>query len=453
MDKSYVIKPILDETYPLISHGNGVYVYDSSGNQYLDGCSGAVTANIGHGLDEIIDQIAEQGKKIAFVYRSQFANEPAELLAKKLIDEVGNDYSGVFFVNSGSEATETAVKIALQYWQELGKPSKTKLISRWISYHGITNGALALSGHPIRRKKFLPQLVEVDFIEPPYCYRCPFQLTYPNCMLKCATQLETAIKRIGSENIAAFIAEPIIGAAGGAITPPDEYYEIIAKICEENEILFIADEVMTGCGRTGSMLAITNWRVQPHIITLGKGLSAGYSPLAAVILHKQIMEAIESGSKLIMSGHTFSGNPLSTAAGLAVMNYLKKNNVIAKVKEKGEFLQAEIQNLQEKYSFIGEVRGKGLLIGIEFVENQLVKTPFSRQLTVTEQIIKLARRNGLLVYPAQAGLDGINGDAILIAPPLTITHEEMLDLVGRLNNTFHDFSQKNMERDVTIHPK
>lgn len=440
MERSFLIKPMLDEDYPIIDYGKGVYLYDRNGQKYLDAASGAVTANIGHGVTEIIEAMHEQAKKVSFVYRSQFTSEAAETLAKKIAEQMPGDLNWCFFVNSGSEATETAMKMAIQYWQEKGTSTKTKVLSRWVSYHGITLGALSMSGHPGRRARFVPLLEEFPVLHPPYCFRCPYQLEAPGCGFLCAQELQTAINRMGAENIAAFIAEPVVGAAGGAITAPRDYYKVIKKICEENDILFIADEVMTGFGRTGTLLALEQWDVVPDIVALGKGMGAGYAPIAAAVASEKVMEPILAGSKSVMSGHTLSANPQSCAVALAVMEYLEKNNVIKEVECKGTYLRNKLERLQTQYSFIGEIRGKGLLLGIEFVEDQANKSPFPRHKMVTQKIITAAKEKGLLLYPAGAGIDGVNGDAIIIAPPLTITKREIEELVLLLKDTFETFS-------------
>ncbi len=364
MPRSHLIKPMLSEGYPEIDYGKGVFLYDKEGFEYLDACSGAVTANIGHGIQEILQAIYRQGQQVSFVYRSQFTNEPSEQLAALLSQETGLDWC--FLVNSGSEAVETAVKIAIQHWQEKGRPSKRRVISRWLSYHGITFGALSASGHPVRRERFDSFVGDWPAVEPPYCYQCPFGKTYPACNVQCARQLETVIRRIGEGNVAAFIAEPVIGAAGGAIEAPPEYFKVVKEICEKYEILFIADEVMTGCGRTGTFLAMEHWGVQPDIVALGKGLSAGYAPIAAALVTKEVLEPILQGSQVIMSGHTFSANPLSSAAALAVLKLIKSEKMIEGVGEKSKYLQNQLKIMKKNYSIIGDVRGKGLMIGIEF---------------------------------------------------------------------------------------
>jgi adenosylmethionine-8-amino-7-oxononanoate aminotransferase len=440
-ERSYLIKPLLDENYPMIDYGKGVYLYDLEGKDYLDASSGAVTANIGHGVTEIIEAMKLQAQKVSFVYRSQFTNEPAEKLANKLAALAIGDLNYSFFVNSGSEATETAMKIAIQHWQEKGIKTKHKVLSRWVSYHGITLGSLSISGHPGRRERFIPLLEDFPAIHPPYCYRCPFNSYAPHCNFLCANELETVIKRIGSDHIAAFIAEPVIGAAGGAITPPDGYYQRIKDICNQYDILFIADEVMTGFGRTGTMLACEQWGVQPDIVALGKGMGSGYAPIAATLVSDHVIDPILQGSKSIMSGHTLSANPQSCAVALAVIEYLEKNNIIAGVKPKGIDLLKKLKHLQEQYSFIGDVRGLGLLIGLEIVKDKQTKEPFHRKDSITSIIIKSATKHGLLLYPAGSGIDGKNGDAVMIAPPLTITEKEMDELIKRLTSTFFEIEK------------
>lgn len=437
VDQSFLIKPVLDAQYPMIDYGKGIYLFDMKGKKYLDASSGAVTANIGHGVVEMIHAMNEQAKKVSFVYRSHFTSEPAENLARKIAESTPGDLNWCFFVNSGSEATETTMKIAIQYWQEKGVYSKTKVLSRWVSYHGITLGALSMSGHSGRRARFVPLLEDFPIIHPPYCYRCPYNKSAPDCEYLCAQELDTAIRRIGADQIAAFIAEPIVGAAGGAITPPKDYYKIIKEICEKHQILFIADEVMTGIGRTGSMLAIEQWGVEPDLVALGKGLGAGYAPIAAAVVSERVMEPILKGSKLVMSGHTLSANPQVCAVSLAVFEYLEKNNVIQEVESKHKYLLKKLFELQGVFSFIGDIRGKGLMLGIEFVKDPVKKLPFSRSLQVSQKVIEIAQKNGLLLYPAGAGIDGINGDAILIAPPLTITMSEIDELISLLSTSLN----------------
>ncbi|BCB04423.1 aspartate aminotransferase family protein [Bacillus sp. KH172YL63] len=421
---SHLIKPLIGESYPTIDYGKGVYLYDTEGRVYIDACSGAVTANLGHGMEEILQSIVNQGNKVAFVYRSQFSNQPAEELATFLHEKTGYPWS--FFVNSGSEAVETAIKIAIQYWQEKGRSMKRKVLSRWLSYHGITFGALSASGHPARRERFDSFLGDWPTIEPPYCAQCPFGKTHPSCQIACATQLETMINRIGPDNIAAFIAEPVIGAAGGAIAPPKGYYERIRSICDKYEVLFIADEVMTGCGRTGTFMALEQWGVKADIVAIGKGLSAGYAPIAATLISDEVMTPIMNGSKVIMSGHTFSGNPLSASAALSVLKLIDSERIIEDVDSKGTYLRNLIIKLKNEFPFIHDIRGKGLMLGIEFE---------ARGSAFTSHIVQAGVECGILLYPASAGLDGRSGSAIIIAPPLNSSKRELEEIVKRLRTT------------------
>lgn len=442
MEQSSLIKPFLGGAYPTISHGKGVYLFDKEGKDYLDASSGAVTSNIGHGVQEISDAMVQQANQVSFVYRSQFTSDAAEKLAKKIADITNGELIYSFFVNSGSEATETALKIAIQHWQEKGKPKKQKIISRWMSYHGITIGALSMSGHPIRRERFTALLESYPSVAPPYCYRCPFQLDHRTCGMACALELESSIRRIGADNIAAFIAEPVIGAAGAAIVPPDGYFQKLKSICEDHDILFIADEVMTGFGRTGKMLASEHWGVEPDIVTFGKGMSGGYTPIAATVITKKVLEPIMNGSRSIMGGHTLSANPLSCAVALAVLEYIENNNLVERSANRGKDLIKGLKKLAKKYSFIGDIRGKGLLIGMEFVQDKESKKPFPKTVDVTTEIIKLGMKNGVILYPAAAGLDGINGAAIIISPPLTITKDECTELLRRLDSTLLHFKEQ-----------
>lgn len=423
----------MKEEYPTVTHGEGIYLYDKDGKRYIDGSSGAVTTSIGHGVSEIIEAMHEQANKVSFVYRSQFTSEPAEKLAVKLNEllNADEDYWS-FFVNSGSEATETAMKIAIQHWQEQGHFKKNKILSRWVSYHGITLGALSMSGHVSRRERFVSILEDYPAVSAPYCYQCSLKKTYPSCQLACANEIETAIKRIGPGQIAAFIAEPIIGAAGGVIIPPDGYYQQVKEICNKYNILFIADEVMTGIGRTGEMFGLHHWGVQADIIALGKGMSAGYTAIAATLASEKVMKPILQGSNSVMSGHTYSANPQSAATALAVLQYIEKYQLVQNVKVQGEYLLQKLLFELGESKIIGDIRGIGLMIGVEFVSDKSTKRPFDKKLMITNKIVGKAREKGLLIYPSSAGQEGAHGDAIIISPPFIITKSQMDELVSIL---------------------
>ncbi|MED4912186.1 aspartate aminotransferase family protein [Brevibacillus centrosporus] len=442
MERSYVIKPELGKTYPVISHGKGIYLYDKEGKQYIDGCSGAVTALIGHAVDEVVDAMYEQAKSISFAYRSHFSSDAVEQLGKKLAEWAPGSLNWTFFVSSGSEATETAQKIAIQYWQEQGNFTKNRIISRWMSYHGITMGALSMSGHVLRRKRFVPLLEDYPAITGPYPYRKPEGLSLEEYAMQCANELETAILRVGPEQVAAFIAEPVIGATAGAVVPPPGYFQRIREICDKYNVLFIADEVMTGMGRTGKAFGVDHWGVVPDMITIGKGMSAGYTPMAATIVTEEIIEVIQKGSASIMAGHTYSANPQSAAVSLAVLNYIEKNNLIEKSAENGAYLLQRLQGLADELPLVGDARGLGMLCGLEFVKNKQTKEPFALSENVSAKVIAKAFEKGLLVYPAVGGIDGVAGDSVILAPPLTITQEEIDTLIGILKEAIEAVQQE-----------
>ncbi len=423
-----LIQPLLDGVYPTVVRGEGVFLTDSEGRRYLDGCSGAVTAGLGHGLGEIVDVMTNQARRVAFSYRLQFRNEPADDLAALLEELAPGDVRWTFFVNSGSEATETAQKMAVQYWRETGRPEKNVVLSRRLSYHGITLGALSLSGHRTRRSLFEPLLSPNAVVVPPYCYRCPLGKAYPECDLACADDLQQNIDRLGAERVAAFAAEPVIGAAGGAIVPPTGYFQRIREICDRNEVLLIADEVMTAMGRTGVMFAMEHWGVDPDLITLGKGVSAGYTPLAATLASDRLVQTIRAGSGVIMSGHTYSGNPLSCAVGLAVVRYIQRHDLPRRAATLGRALGLRLEELKAHHPIVGDVRGLGLMWGLELVADPADRVPFPADARVTARLVAAAQEQGLLIYPALTGADDGPGDAVIIAPPLTITEAE-LDLL------------------------
>ncbi|MFD2372071.1 aspartate aminotransferase family protein [Brevibacillus sp. GCM10020057] len=445
MQRSYVIRPELGKKYPVISHGKGIYLYDKEGKRYIDGCGGAVTALIGHGVEDVVEAMHEQAKKVSFAYRSHFSSEAVEELAAKLAEWAPGSLNWTFFVSSGSEATETAQKIAIQYWQEKGRPTKNRIISRWMSYHGITMGALSMSGHVLRRKRFVPLLEDYPAITGPYPYRKPENLSMEEYGLQCANELETAILRVGPEQVAAFIAEPVIGATAGAVVPPDGYFQRIREICDKYEVLFIADEVMTGMGRTGKAFGVDHWGVEPDMITIGKGMSAGYTPMAATIVSEAIIDTIAKGSGSIMAGHTYSANPQSAAVSLAVVKYIEKHNLIEKSAENGAYLLQGLQQLAGELPLIGDARGLGMLCGLEFVKNKQTKEPFALSENVSGKVIAKAFEKGLLIYPATGGIDGVAGDSVIIAPPLTITKEEIDEVLRILKEAVESVQQELQE--------
>jgi adenosylmethionine-8-amino-7-oxononanoate aminotransferase len=396
---------------------------------------------IGHGVKEITEAMVRQAEKISFAHGSQFTSEASIELAAKLIRLAPEGMTRVYFLSGGSEAVETAVKLARQFQVERGKPEKYKVISRWTSYHGNTLGALALSGHSGRRRLYLPLMLHTPHIAPAYCYRCPFGLQPEACSLECAADLEKTIRYEGPDSVSAFIAEPMVGATAGALVPRDGYFQKIREICDRNDVLFISDEVMTGMGRTGKNFGIDHWKVKPDLIVAAKGLSSGYTPMGAVIVKEEIHRVIQEGSGAFVHGHTYSQNPLSGAIGCAVVDYLVKHDLISRSAEMGKYFHRALKSL-ERHSFVGDVRGKGLFAGIEFVKDKKTKEPFDPKLRLNGLVGSRAFEKGLITYPGGGGADGIRGDHILLAPPLIITEEQINDLVGILDQTFTEVGKE-----------
>jgi len=444
IENSHFLHYNLRSVAPMVDRGEGIYLYDNSGKQYIDGTSGPVVCNIGHGVKEIGEAYAAQADKVAYVFRSHFTSEPSEKLATLIAEMAPTGLEGVFFVSSGSEGTEMAAKIAHQYYLEQDKVQKELIVSRWLSYHGITMGALSMSGHVQRRKNFVNSLLPYPKISIPYCYRCPENSQYPACNIACAHRLRETISMVGGEYISAFIAEPVVGASAGAVVPPPEYYKIIREICDEFNILFIADEVMTGFGRTGLNFGIEHWGVTPDMIVFAKGASAGYYPLAGVIISEKIFTVLKDGKKGIFApGHTYSGTPMAGAVGCSVIEYMKKNSLIENVSKLSGYLEEGLRRL-ESHKIVGDIRGKGFLWGIEFVKDPKTKEPFPLQRggSVAELLSKAAFSNGLIVYPGTGSVDGNQGDHILVAPPFIIEKHEIDKLVSILDQSISELEKE-----------
>ncbi len=415
------IQPLLNKIYLKAATAKGVYIYDEHGKQYLDGSSGAVTCSLGHSHEKLLPFIKNQLDKLQFVYRSQFASEEAERLATKLFElSPGKSLPHTFFVNSGTEAIETAMKIAWQYWQEKGQPGKRHFISRKKSYHGITMGALSLSGHPLRRQRFEDSLEKYPALSADL-ENDPLEVQ--------VNEFEKVILTVGARNIAAFVAEPIVGAAGTALTPQKDYYKKFKDLCNQNEILFIADEVMTGLGRTGKWFGLEHWSTTADIVVVGKSLGAGYAPIAATLMTSEILEPIKKGSGLIMSGHTYSGHPLSCATALRVLEIVEEDDLLKNVNEQGGYIKSALMELQKKYTVIKTVRGKGLMMGVEFDT-----TVYGLQ----AKLIERCYQNGLLVYPSVGGKEGKDENGILISPPFIINKDQSDELIEKLDRSMQE---------------
>lgn len=414
-------------------YGEGIYIYDTDGKKYLDGCCGALISNLGHRNREIIEAIKAQYDKIEFAHPSRWKCGIVEEAATAVAETAPGDLDQVWFVSGGSEAIESAVKLARQYFVERDGPSTSKhlTIGRWNSYHGSTIGTMAIAGSMARRRVFSPLFRESPKIAACYCYRCEFGAEYPSCGMMCAKHLEKMIKIIGPQYVSSFIAEPLVGSTVGAITPPDEYWPMIREICSRYDVILIADEVMTGCGRTGKNFAVDHWNVVPDIIATAKGLAAGYVPTGGIIARNFLVDAIKNGSGSFMHGHTYNGNPISSAAVCAVFKYMKEHKLVENSARMGEILGAGVKKIAAENPIVGDVRGKGLMWGFELVKDKATREPFEKTGAANVATKECVDR-GLIIYPGSGQVDGLLGDNFLVAPPLIINEEQVNELLEKL---------------------
>jgi adenosylmethionine-8-amino-7-oxononanoate aminotransferase len=427
-----VLRRSFRKPYPVAVRGEGVHVWDADGKRYLDFSGSAAVNFIGHGVREISDAMVEQARQLEFVHTSQFTTPVAEEFAQELLDFAGDHFRGgaVYFTCGGSESVETALKLARQYQVEIGQTNRHRVLSRNQSYHGATLGALAVSGNKKRREMYLPMVREFEHIGMPYCYRCAFDCTDScyNCGQQYATELERAIEAADGE-AAAFIFEPMSGATLGAVTPPPGYLQAVAEICRRHGVLLIADEVMTGMGRTGRNFAVEHWQVAPDILITAKGISSGYVPLGAVIASKKVVDGIAAGSGAFLHGFTYNAHPISVAAGRAVLGRIRSLQLVHAADSDAEgtvgfSLKKALEGLRD-LDAVGDVRGLGMLWGVEFVADKKSKTPFPPEKNFSGLVGQACRQRGLLVYPMQGSVDGVAGDHLLIAPPAVITAEQI----------------------------
>ena len=437
-DCNHVLYGTFEHEYVTMTRGDGVYVFDDSGNRYLDAVGGVCVVNIGHGVQEIVEAMSEQAGRLAYTYGGIVDNAPRRQLAEKLQEWApsGMGHTKTLFTSSGAEANEGALKLAYQYHLERGNRAKRKIVGRWQSYHGNTVGTLSMSGRTPWRRFYSPLLLDFPHIPPPYCYRCPWDLSYPSCALACANELQRVIRQEGAENIAAFVAEPVIGTSMSAVVPPPEYYKLIRDICDEHDILFIADEVMSGVGRTGKKWAIEHWNVTPDVITSSKGLASGYSPLGALILGEKVWSAIAEGTGQVSHSSSYGGNPLSCAVGLAVLNYIEEHDLVSRAGEMGNRLLTALNEGLADVPYVGDVRGKGLFAGVELVAERETKKTFPVEWQVGHRVEADALKNGLLVLAGVTGLvDGIAGDHLELVPPYVIEDEHIDFIVATLRKS------------------
>lgn len=419
---------------PTAIRGEGCYLYDSDGRSYLDGSGGAAVSCLGHSDAHVRAAIHAQLDRLAFAHTGFFTSEPAEALARKLVAHAPGGITRAYLLAGGSEAVEAALKLARQYFLEAGEPGRHRVIARRQSYHGNTLGALAAGGNAWRREKYAPLLIEVTHIAPCYAYRDQARGESLEAYgRRVADELETEIDRLGAERVMAFIAEPVVGATAGALPPAPGYFARIREICDRHGILLILDEVMCGMGRTGTLFACEQDGIAPDIVTVAKGLGAGYAPIGAMLASERIYRAIAEGSGSFQHGHTYHGHPLSAAAGLAVLERLVDDGVAAGVEARGEALNQRLIERFGQHPHVGDIRGRGLFRALELVGERETKSPFDPGVRLHARVKTAAMREGLICYPAGGTIDGMHGDHVLLAPPFIISDDQMDLLVDRLD--------------------
>lgn len=418
--------------------GNGIYVQDQDGKKYIDASGGAAVTCLGHGHPVVTQAIKDQLDKIAYVHSGFFTTQVTEDLAGFLAKRAPGDLNHVYFLSGGSEAVETALKLARQYFVESGQPERQHFIARKQSYHGNTLGALGIGGNELRRKMFLPLLVPAHHVSPCYMYRDQLPTeTQEQYGQRLADELEAKILELGPETVAAFVAETVVGATAGVLPPAKGYLKAIRKVCDKYGVLLILDEVMSGSGRTGYLFACEEHDVVPDILTMAKGLGAGYQPIGATLVSDKIFNAIVDGSGFFQHGHTYMAHASACAAALAVQQHIEQENLLDNVKQRGKQLRAELREVLGSHENIGDIRGSGLFVGVEFVKNKETKQTLDPALKTHAKLKSSAFDNGLMIYPAGGTVNGIDGDHVLLAPPYICTSDEISDIVQRFAKTVH----------------
>ena len=427
---SHVFYRKLGRRYPRIVRGEGCWLVDEQGKRYLDAVGGAYVANLGHSNPDIADAMARQARDFGYLSATAFTHGPVEDLARELAATLPGGLDKLYFLSSGSEAVEAALKLARQYWIEAGKPGKHRIIALAPSYHGNTLLALSASAREQYKQPFREWLVDVERVPAPYAYRCGCRGADRACPTCSGTALDEAIRRAGPDSVAAFIAEPVGGSSTGASTPRPEYFRTIREICDRHHVLFVADEVLCGAGRTGTWWAIEPYGATPDILAMGKGISGGYAPLSAVAAPERIVDVIARGSGGFLHAQTFSFHPVACAAGLAAVRLLKRDGLVARCAALGRVLEQRLAALRA-LPHVGDVRGRGLLAGIEFVEDKATRAPFPRAAQFVETFMAAAQDAGLIVWPNVGHADGVSGDLVVMAPPFIISEQEIDEIVTR----------------------
>jgi adenosylmethionine-8-amino-7-oxononanoate aminotransferase len=416
--------------FPTAVRADGVWIWDADGRRLLDAAGGALVVNVGHGVAEIAEAIAEQARTLPYVHGSELTSEPMERLAKELARRAPVDDARLYLVSGGSEATETAIKLARQYHLARGDGGRYKVVARWPSYHGCSVGALAVSGRPTLRAGFEPLLPTMPFAPAPYPYRCELPGCGKACTLACAEALDQVIRREGADSVAAFIAEPVVGASAGAVVPPADYYRVVRETCDRHGVLFIADEVMTGMGRTGRWFAMEHWGVKPDILTTGKGVTSGYVPGGAVLASGAVVDTVQAAGGF-HHGFTYSHHPVVAATGLAVIRYLERHELVVRADVTGRHLLRRLGGLADLPA-VGDVRGLGLMAAVEIVADRQTRAPYPPAARMAQRIQAEALARGVIVYASGGQASGA-GDLLLLGPPLTISTTEVdmaVDVLG-----------------------
>ena len=419
---------------PIAAKGDGAYIIDASGKRYLDGSGGAAVSCLGHSDPEVINAIKGQADQIAFAHTGFFTSEPAERLADRLVAHAPKGIDRVYLVSGGSEAVEAALKLARQYFLERGEPQRTRFIARRQSYHGNTLGALSTGGNAWRREPFAPLMIDTSHISPCYEYRGREDGETPEAYgQRVADELEAELQRLGPESVIAFVAEPVVGATAGAVPAVPGYFKRIREICDRYGILLILDEVMCGMGRTGTLFACEQDDVTPDIVTIAKGLGAGYQPVGAMLCSSAIYAAIEGGSGFFQHGHTYIGHPMACAAADVVMQKLTDGGMTDRAARMGAVLDAALHDAFGQHPNVGDIRGRGMFLGLELVADRDTKAPFDPGLGLHKALKGAAFEAGLICYPMGGTIDGQRGDHVLLAPPFIVTEDQIGELVDKLS--------------------
>ena len=435
MTASALLHRDLRRAPPTVVRGEGSWLIDAEGRRYLDASGGAAVSCLGHGHPRVTAAIRAQLEQVEYAHSSFFTNPPAEALARRLIALAPEGFGAglAAFVGSGSEAVEAALKLARQYHVERGATGRTRFISRRMSYHGNTLGALAVGGHAGRRAMYQPMLAETFQIAPCHYYRDARPGEAPEAYgQRVADELDAMIRRLGADTVAAFIAEPVVGATLGSVPPVPGYFARIREICDAHGVLFIADEVMCGMGRCGSLFAMAQEGVAPDLITIAKGLGAGYQPIGAVLASGRIAATIREGSGLLAHGHTYMSHAVACAASLAVLDTIEAEGLIERVQRQGALLERRLREAFGQHPHVGDIRGRGLLWSMEIVADRETRAPFPAALGIAARLKAEAQARGLICYPSAGTADGGDGDHVLLAPPFTVSEAEIAEIVGRL---------------------